>query len=407
MICYLGSFDVIGRMAKASPFIPYEVGKYLLFILFLYGIVTKKGGSNIGALLILLICPAFFYDFSNQVQLTDLINYGLGPLILGMSVFYFYNKKLSIEVVLNCLKIVLYSSIMVLTFAVFKTPDYDELEFALGANFTTTGGFGPNQVANVLGLGVLALFINIMFNKSIAGKRVFDILLLFALMFQALLTFSRGGVFTTVLAIILFVFFSPRNTYETGILKINRNKMMQYLFLFSISALGIFYFVNSITDNFLLMRYQGETLGIQAGVKEKNISTLTSTRYDLVLSEFAIWIDNPILGVGVGASKYLRSEYIDLNNSSHTELSRLFADHGLPGIAFQIIWISLFFTIWKKNKGENRALLLTIFIFAFVTSLHSAMRVFITPILTGFSLISINLDNVKRVDEDRVIPNLT
>ena len=37
----------------------------------------------------------------------------------------------------------------------FKTPDLKDIVFGGAANFATSGGFGPNQVATAIGLGIL------------------------------------------------------------------------------------------------------------------------------------------------------------------------------------------------------------------------------------------------------------
>jgi hypothetical protein len=403
MSFYLGSFDVIARMAKTSPFIPYELSKYLLLPLLTYGLFLASKSWNRGYLMLLTIIPAFFYDFSGKTELSDLINYGIGPLILALSVAFFTDKKMNMDILLTCLRMFLYTSLMALAFAFIKTPEYDKIEFTLAANFQTSGGFGSNQVANVLGLGAIVMFIHFFYNKSLTGYRSLDLTILGLFMLQALLTMSRGGVFTAILAAIAFVFFLPKISSENSVVKINKGRVFTYLIIFSIVASGVFFYVDYISGNVLSMRYKGETIGTQAGVKDKSLTTFTSNRFDLVISELDMWYDYPITGVGIGASKHLRPEYTNVITSSHTEFSRLLADHGLPGLIFLIVWLSIYFYVNKKNKGVDRALLLTLFIVAFFTSTHSAMRVFITPLLTGLSVCIITSTNKTRLSKPLVL----
>lgn len=385
MICYIGSFDVIGRMARASPMIPYELSKYMLPPLLVWGLIMSKKRWNTGFTMLALILPAFFYDVSGVATWDNLIFYGLGPITLSLSVAYFYGKKISMDFMMVCLRMCFYTSLMSLSFAFFKTPSYDKIEFTLSANFDTTGGFGSNQVANVLGLGAFIVFIKLMINKTVSGNRVIDVSILGVFLLQALLTFSRGGVFNAFAGAISFIFFLPKFTTLSQGLKINRGRLISFLIIIGILGYGIFLFVDNVTGNKLSLRYSGETYTTQVGVKQKSVSTFTTTRYDIMLSEFEIWKDHLIIGTGMGASQHLRPNYYASSISSHTEFSRLLAEHGIFGLLFLVTWLSIYFTIIKRNKEINKSLLISLFVISFFTSTHSAMRVFITPLFAGLA----------------------
>ncbi len=385
LICYVGSFDVMGRMARASPMIPYELSKYLLPPLLILGLIMSKKRWNRGFTMLLLIIPAFFYDASGKATSDNLIFYGLGPIALSLSIAYFYGKNISLDFLMICLRMFFYTSLMALAFAFFKTPSYDKIDFGLSANFQTSGGFGSNQVANVLGLGAFIMFLKLMMQKTVSGNRLVDIGLLGFFLLQALLTFSRGGVFNAFIGAISFIFFLPKFTTRSLGLKINWRRLILLLVISGIIGYGVFFYVDNVTGNKLSLRYSGETYSTQMGIKEKNISTLTTTRYDLMLSELAMWQDNLLIGTGMGASQHLRPNYYRSSVSSHTEFSRLLAEHGIPGLIFLIVWISIYFAIGKKNTEINKALLKSLFVISFFTSTHSAMRVFITPLFAGLA----------------------
>jgi len=392
MIFYLGAFDVISRMAKSSPFIPYELSKYMLIPLFIYGLIISFRSFNMGYVMVLLVIPAFFYDFSDNVVFNDIINNGFGPLVLSLSIAYFYYRPLTIEMIITCLRLMLFPSLMVLAFAFIKTPDYDEIEFGYAANFQTSGGFGSNQVSNALGVGAFIIFIHLMYNKKLTGFRVFDLGLLGVFMLQALLTFSRGGMLMPIVGALTFIAFLPRgDNKEAGVIKVNKTLVFIYFIASGILGFGLYTYVDNLSGNILSLRFRGETVGTLAGSKEVSVATFTSNRSDLLLSELEMWLDNPVTGVGIGASAHLRREYTDIDASSHTEFSRVLAEHGIAGMIYLLLWISIVYRINKINKGVNKALLISLFVIAFFTSTHSSMRVYITPLVTGLSVCLIQM----------------
>ena len=60
LVTYLVSMEVIGRIAKTSPFIPYESGKYILIVGGIIGLLMSGVRSKLGLLIICLVIPAFF-----------------------------------------------------------------------------------------------------------------------------------------------------------------------------------------------------------------------------------------------------------------------------------------------------------------------------------------------------------
>ena len=55
LFSYLISFEVLDRMAKTSPFIPYELGKYMLIVMGVVGIIFLGLRSQKGILMVMLI----------------------------------------------------------------------------------------------------------------------------------------------------------------------------------------------------------------------------------------------------------------------------------------------------------------------------------------------------------------
>jgi hypothetical protein len=374
-------------MTQTSPFIPYELSKYLTILLSIWGLVNSYNIGSKYLMMSILLLPAFFINTLGLASFNDLVNNGIAPLNLGLMVALLYQKKINNDTIYVYLKLILYTSLMVLAFAFFKTPDYDTIDFKLSANFTTSGGFGSNQVSTILGLGGFIIMLFILASKQITSYKWLDFALLFAFIFQGFLTFSRGGMLGMTLAIITFILVASKkqNLYD---LKINRGKMILYAFIaFAIGIIG-FLIVDDITGNSLALRYSGETAGTSEGYREKDLNIVTSNRLNIFLGDLDLWYTEPILGVGVGASKYLRTTVE--GTVAHVELSRLLAEHGIFGLLFFVIWISLFFKIRSNNKDVfSIAVFQALFVLALYTSFHAAMRTYVTPLLTSIAMMTV------------------
>lgn len=388
LIGYLTAFELLARMAKTSPYIPYELSKYLMFILLMIGISRQKKLSSLSILLILLLIPALFYDYSEKVTFKNVIFNFLGPLNICLAISYFSNEFLSSDQLKTLLRLIMLPLISALVFTVVKTPDFSEINFELGAMFETSGGFGSNQVSSAFGLALLIGSYLWLTNSTFTGRRLLDLIVLFLFVFQGLLTFSRGGMIGGILGVILLVFYlfkSERNTFEYIQLKKSRKYILPTIVTLCIS----FVIANNITDNKLLLRYKGETAGTLAGSKEKDLNTLTTNRWEIFLGDLELFENYIFTGTGVGASAYLRPKL--RNVAPHTEFSRLFAEHGVLGVLFALIlFVILFFKqLNRHDKVLVKSILVALFFLGIYTSFHNATRTFMTPLLIGLSMVRI------------------
>ena len=386
-IAYLTSFELLARMSQTSPFIPYELGKYLLFFMLCIGIYKFKSRSILGLLMFMLLIPSAFFDKSGMVDRSSIIFNLMGPINVAMAIWFFYGKRLTKIQLIRLLRLSILPLVSVLASTIFKTPSYNELEFTLGANFATSGGGGSNQVSTVLGLGMFISFIFLINKWNLTGYRITDFLLFFLFAFQGLLTFSRGGIIGGVLGIIVVFYFVIKTS--------KRNKSLFRLpnlgkaFLLSLFLILItFQVADSLTGGLLGLRYLGETAGTIAGTKEKSLNSITTGRVDIFLEDVQLWEDSPIFGVGVGASSYMRnfsSFYL-----SHVEMSRLLSEHGILGlIYFGILLYVLVLILLKKQTPMEKGIMVAFFIIALYTTFHAAMRTYLTPLFIGLSLIYI------------------
>ena len=394
IIVYLIPFEIIARMAQTSPFMPYELSKYLMFFLLVYGIFRGANGGRIGYFLLFLLIPALFYDMSNEVDYQGLVFNVLAPINLCLGVIYFYKNPITPEQFKKLITFLVLPLISALAFTYIKTPDFDTIEFTLSANFDTTGGFGSNQVSTVFGLGMFLIFY-LWYNRIyLSGYSLVDAGILFLFSFQGLLSFSRGGMVGGVFAILIFLFF---NSKKKGSANYRSKSAKRFLIPGLILVFVSIWLANEVTDGQLLLRYQGETAGTLSGSKEKDLNTITSSRTSIFEGDFELFQEHS-MGVGAGASRYLRKE---LNGVvSHTELSRLIAEHGFLGALFFIVLSLIPFNFYNKNyPREWKGFMIALFFLAWYTSFHAATRNFVTPLLIGIALMHIQPEKSRTINK--------
>ncbi|WP_157807135.1 O-antigen ligase family protein [Algoriphagus formosus] len=407
LIFYLISFELISRMARTSPFIPYELGKYLLCAGLIFGLLRYKTIGIMGWIMLISLIPGFFIDVSGQVQQSDIIFNILGPINVALAIAFFNRKRLTSLQLGKILRLMIYPILGVLAYTFVKTPDFDEVEFVLGANVDLSGGFGSNQVSTLFGLGTLFIFI-LMVNKwEFSGYFILDALVLFALSFQGLLTFSRGGMLGAVLGIVVILFFL-RSAPSFKRKKYQLPKVGKYVLPGLLIAALAFVVVDQITNGLLSLRYQGETMGTIQGSKEKSLYTITTGRLDIFLGDLNLWFENFIFGVGAGASRFLRETMT--GTVAHVEVSRLLAEHGLFGLIYFSVLCIAGLVLLKYNENPMiKGILFALYLVAVYTSFHAAMRTFVTPALIGLSLLMIRAPkkvDPKKVKKKRKVPQL-
>lgn len=386
LIAYATSFELLARMAGTSPFIPYEMGKYFLFVLLIFGILKGYRKGRTGWIMLLLLLPGVFINEAGQTTFKNIVFNLLGPINVALAVVYFRKQEFVETDFTNLMRLMLYPLLSVLAFTIIKTPDLETVEFSLGANLETSGGFGTNQVSTALGLGAFITFMFWWYRWRLTGYRWLDIILCVMFAFRGLLTFSRGGMIGGVLGILILLILSKGNVFANRTFRPVKAVLTTVPILFML--VFTFIYADKITGGQLLLRYQGETPATLRGTKEKNFNTITSNRFQIFKDDLKLWKEYPALGVGVGASSHMRES--SNRFLSHVEISRLLSEHGIPGLIYTLILIGLGINIFRHRKFEPYfAILLALFTIAFFTTLHSAMRTYISPLLIGISLLSI------------------
>lgn len=383
LMFYLISFELLDRMARTSPFIPYEVGKYFMLLTVLIALLFYGKKSNLAIIMAFLLVPALFYDLSGQRQFFDIINNFFAPFAAAVGIGVFYKRRISEEQLAGIFRLIWLTCLSALIYSFIKTPDFGEIDFALNANFETTGGAASNQVSTLFGMGMFLSFYALINRLRFSGFMVTDILILFAFAFQGLLSFSRGGMIIGLLCMLVYYFFVFNG-------KKSRLNLKSFLVLLLVAVAGIaaFQVADQITGGKLLLRYKGETKGTLLGAKEKTLDVITSGRLSIFSEDIVLWQRNPIFGVGAGSSSYLR--FRTNRVAAHVEFSRLLSEHGVLGIFYFILLLIIYFNLWKDPFFKpNRNLFLALFVMAFVTTFHAAMRTFVSPMFFTLAVLQV------------------
>lgn len=378
---YLVGAEVFIRMSGGA--ILYETGKYgmVLFVflgLFL-GKVKQKPTISFILYILLLLIGIIFTNAPPGESIKNAIAFNLsGPISLGILAIYCHLRPISISQLKEILFMSLLPIFSMVSFIYFRTPDLEELVFGTLSNFKTSGGFGPNQVATILGFGafILAVFLFIRINLSF--YIFLDAIFLSYFIYRGLLTFSRGGMITAGVAFAFFTIFISLHQKVTII------KISKYIFISLVLFLGIWLYTSNITGGMIDNRYAGKN---SLGIKKKDV---TAGRGEIFIAQLESFYESPFFGIGVGNGKFKRLESSShLTAASHNEISRLIEEHGLLGIFSLLILFLVPMSNFLNSNNYQRAFLFSFFVFWFLTINHSAMRIAFPAFVYGLSLIRI------------------
>lgn len=376
---YLVGSEVFIRMT--GGFFLYETGKYgvILFLLMgiVYGNFKQKFSVQYVFYILLLLLGIVFTQVPEGESIRKNVLFNLsGPIGLGISAIYFYMRPITKEQLLNALYFMLLPLFSMISYLYFRTPDLEEIVFGGEANFKTSGGFGPNQVATAIGMGMFVLTVFLLIKRKLSGYLFLDSIFLIYFTYRGLLTFSRGGILTAVIAIILFAIFYVLHKRLGG------QVLLKYIFVGVFFVLSTWIYTSDITGGMLNNRYVGKNaIGVQKDI--------TTGRVDILQIQFNNFLENP-LGIGVGNGKYERLRNIKkVTGASHNELGRLIEEHGVIGLVILLMLITMPLFNFYRSDFYGKAFLVSFYIFWFLTINHSAMRVAFPGFIYALSLIRI------------------
>jgi hypothetical protein len=383
---YITCLEVFLKMNGGLVF--YEMIKYMVIAFMLAGILLR--GFSLKSIpfvfYLLLLIPSIVIA-SQNIPITESLRKAVafnlsGPVTLGVVAIYCFQRRITTTRLDEILKLCVGPIVMLAFYLFVVTPDIRDVVTNTASNFAASGGYGPNQVATALGIGMFICFIRFLRIKNL-WVNVLDIILFLGMTYRGWITFSRGGVVTAFLmigAVIFTLFFLKRSEFR-----------FSFLPKLGVIALGLVLawgYTSLATSGLIDKRYANEDA---AGRAKEDLST---GRAELISIELEAFLENPIVGIGAGQVTHYRAKKDGIVAASHNETSRLLSEHGSIGILsiLVLIFTPLIFRLTHKGNVYFYAFL----IFWIATINHSAMRIAAPAFFYGLALLYVVKPKVKK-----------
>lgn len=376
-VAYVGGYivgaEVLWRMTEADVF--WEFGKYATIAIFIVAMVRigRLKMPTLPLLYFLLLIPSSALTVSSLDihEAREQISFNLsGPFALLICAWFFFQMKLTRTRLFKVFMSILLPLIGVLGLAAVSTWQATDIRFGGESNFITSGGFGPNQVSAVLGLGALILIWMALLQKSILPIQSL-MLICGAVVFiaQSILTFSRGGVYIAVASItaaFLTFFCDNQSRLRVALVALLGVMLIQFIIWPNLEV---------FTEGAVTTRFQDVEL---------------SGRYEIILSDWEAWKDNFVFGVGPGQAKSYREIYFR-SAASHSEYSRLLAEHGIFGFFGLILLVVIGIITFKQARHLfGRVFVSSFLCWSYLFMLVYGMRLVAPSFLLGLVFASLD-----------------
>ena len=380
MAAYAVSAEIMLRMTGGT--FVNEYGKYLVMLFLFLGMLFSGFSRNalVYWLFLFFLVPSVVLstvtlDITTDVKKAIVFNMS-GPVCLGISAIYCYKRELTFQRLLGVVTAFSLPLLCLVTYLYFYTPNIQDVVTGTQSNFETSGGFGPNQVSTILGLGIFIFFVQLMLNSSNGILQIINGGLVLFFAYRGLITFSRGGIYTGVAMILLLlaILYFQAN-FQT------KPKIAGIIVLSFLATLAVWSYSSIKTNGLLDKRYANQ----DAAGREKK--SQLSGREILIESELKMFYENPILGVGVGKNKELRKSQTGIDLATHNEITRMLAEHGTLGIVGLLIL--LITPLYLFAVDRQNILALSFFVFWLLTINHAAMRLSAPAFIYALSLLKV------------------
>ena len=379
---YLVGVEVFLRMTGGN--FNNEYVKITVIFFMLLGMVYSNFSSNafIYAFFLLLLIPGVLIamnaaDFDVDIKKALVFNLS-GPFCLCICAIYMFNRRIVFSDLQN---IVLAMGIPIITTTVYLflyNPSVKDVVTGTQSNFETSGGFGPNQVSTILGLGMFVFFSQlVLFSKS-KKEMIINGILLICISYRAIVTFSRGGVIAGIVMIICLLMLLYYFSNSMG-----KSKIGLIFVLMGFLALGVWSYTSLQTRGMIEKRYANKD------AKGREKKDRLGGREAIIDADLKLFFDNPILGIGAGMGKELRKDSLGEEVAAHNEISRMLSEHGLFGIIGLLILLTVPFILYINNR--QHLYFLSFFIFWLLTINHAAMRTAAPAFVYALTLLSVQI----------------
>lgn len=373
---YIAGSEVLWRQTGAA--VPWEFAKYLIILVFAAGVLRFVGKPRragvVGVFVACLVPAALVPVVQDGIRgALDPLAFNLaGLLALAVGVLLLSHLAGSWE----ALSPVPWAFVAPVTataaIAASGVAGLASSDFFNDSNVRASGGYGPNQVSAVLGLAVVFLVL-IAVRDPRRTVRIGAVVFATWFLLQALLTFSRGGVLNVAVALLVAIpFLVGRRDTGTRIVLL--------------LALGL------VAASLLAPRLESFTGGM-IGVRFTD-TRQADRRSELVKADVETFTEHPVLGVGVGQAERYRLDRLVI--SSHTEYTRLLAEHGTFGIAVMTCLVAMAVADLRRQRTAfGYAWSVALIAWTAAELWHASTRIAATPL--AFALASFTLVETARL----------
>jgi len=381
LLGYLVGAELIWRGTNARVF--YETGKYAIVFLVFIGLFRYRkllrADKRPLIYFVLLLPSLLLLPYFDREQIAFTL---AGPLALAVAAMFFSTVSLNREQLKKLLLAVLAPTISLGVMAYLGILSVSEIEFVAASLRATSANIGPNQVSSILGLGALVAFLYVTLENTHKKIRFLIILAVIWLLSQTVLTFSRGGFWTTIGASVAAAVFLIRDRRTRNI----------FLMVSVLMVLVMNFLVYPSLERFT------------TGTLTARFSNFNPTgRFEIIRSDWVVFLEHPFLGVGPYQSKPYHALFYRASNA-HTEYSRMLAEHGSFGVLALAIMVWLVIgRIIAKRPSESKAFVVAFLVWALLFMAHSATRLVAPSFLFGLAFADFNLTDAQQLENDSEI----
>jgi O-antigen ligase len=369
---YITGAELLWRGNDARIF--WETGKYAVSVLLILSLIKEQKIGQMARwplVYFILLLPSLFLlpAFDREAIAFNLS----GPFALAVATCYFSTVRLTREQVTQLLLAMLLPIVGLGFLAAYEIVTAASLDFIVGSK-ATAAGIGPNQVSSMLGLGFVTAFLCfLLFKQQYRFVRLVMLIIFIWLVAQTALTFSRGGLWTGLIAVVII-----------GLFWLREPKALVTLLLSSLLSLAILQFL-------LLPALDTFTQGTLSARLED--SRLTG-RDHIILADWLTFQEHPWFGVGPGQSYFYHAQTFRAA-SAHTEYTRLLAEHGSLGAASLLLF--LIFAVLRitrsRSSPADKALAVGLTAWCLLFMVHAALRLVAPSFIFGLAAASFALHN--------------
>lgn len=374
---YFVALEVLLRICNAQV-LGYEMAKYAIVIFLLLGNMFKQRAKSnqIWLIAIALLIPSILITkhFESARFSTS------GIISLLFAAYYFQGKVVDRYFFLKLMSVILLPIISMAIIITLKTPDYSTIEFTANSNAEMSGGLAPIHVSTCLSIGLLIAIMLTLLNQSVFSIKWIDYAVIFLLLFRVIFTFARSGLFALIISLsgFLLCYMASRG--------IKKHKSIFRAIIIGFVGVIAWITIANITGGMSINRYTGrDTYGERS-------EDVTTGRGDLFEQDIDIFLHNPVLGVGAGNVAEYRISHYGRPHTSHTEYSRLLAEHGLFGAIVLLILIIEPIKHFRITKGWTRLFFIAFVLFTLTNIIPGSTRTALPMFIYGLAFIRIKED---------------